>query len=679
LIHSKIDESISEGDVNMLHQDTENTTEVGSSVEQLTSQVNEHLLTSLTDLHKALQLTLKDHAILPLYNWLYAATLPYIQSAACAIDEDQHILNYITDVIVDLGSKWSLREYKGIKSRKRNLIDQLVELYKAIMQVAVRAGRNSILTQDDVSTKAIVSISNQIEEFQARIEASEDTITDDQQRIKNAIAQFIPVKALENHPDLSDYKRKLSTQLDSLTKTFQSNQFEVEDQKETPAQLINKIEAEIARVQALSLVEIDIEPNLLANSPAKKNIDHQFQLLHKNELAHSTLLTLSEADEEKKAEALQLPTIIKKAKSIKADLVRQKEMIDTLSERKNNHNDDLEKNFIAFEKVTKEQGYFGSWQSEEKYGVKGAIVSLRLTLLFIESITIGQMDVLDAREKELQGRISYINSKLREFTESQRDAKVSQDETTKLLAEFDARQKQVARAVPSMFAKQKQAEKRLFEEQLTRAKSVYFLQLEMRRKQCIQKINEINHYNFKLPSHKPLAIFAGLSGLGTVSTTGIAVAAFAFKIAALAFVASNPVGWLVGLAVGTAALVATGSVLGTKGYNRYKKNKLLNHYEAYEQEALFKQNQTLKKRQIPDTTRHLMMRHGIKIKPDSLASVEGDVACYVVGKEYEQAQLFLNVGRKQLFFKAGSRAVSIAKDKAEFSTQIKRYSAAPAA
>ncbi len=646
----------------MLHQQT--TTEVGSSAEQLTSPVNEHLLTSLDNLHKALQIALDKHAILSLYNWLYDATLSFIKSAACAIDEDQHVLNYITVVIEDLGGKLSQPQYKHITSRKRNLLDQLVELYKAIMQVCVRAGRNSILTQDDISTTAIVSISNQIELLLSRIESSKEDIAEQQERIKTALTQFTPARALENHPGLSDYRLALTRQLTSLTDTFHSTQFEVQDEKEKPAELIDKIQAEIARVRALSLDVADSETDLLANSQAKNRIDHQFEYLRQSERTHANLLTVNIDVEAKKAE------------TITADLARQKQMIETLSERKSHHTDDLGKNLDTFANTAKAQGHSGPWHSEENDGVQGALASLRLTLRFVESMSFSVRDELVLRKRELQSQIHTINGKVQDLKESQNDAKESQAETKRLDAEYVAKQKQVAHAMPAIFAKQKQTEKRLAEALLNKAKSVYFLQLEMRKKHYREKINENEHYKFKLPSPKPFAYFTGLSGIGILGTTTLAVAGFAFKVAALAFIVSNPAGWITGLAVGTAALLASASVFGTKSYNRYKKNKLLNQFETYEKEALFKQNQTLKEQKIETTTRHLMMRHGIKIKPDAVASTQGDAACYIVGKESEQVQLFLNVARKELFFKSGHRAITVAKEATEFRAQVKCYSAA---
>src|SRR6185312_8114183 len=103
--------------------------------------------------------------------------------------------------------------------------------------------------------------------------------------------------------------------------------------------LLNQIQAEIARVKALSIVEVDIETDLLASSPAKQHIDSQFEFLRERENILVTLLTVHEDIEEKKTETESFTTIVEKAENIKADLARQKEMITTLSKGKNQNTD----------------------------------------------------------------------------------------------------------------------------------------------------------------------------------------------------------------------------------------------------------------------------------------------------------------------------------------------------
>ncbi len=651
---------------------------VGSSAEELTSQITDSLINSLDNLHQALEIALAGHAILPLYQWLYKETLPYIRKAACAIDANQHIGLYITTKAMELGDKWLEPAYKNVASGKKDLLDQLVELYKAIMQLCVRAGTNLMTANDQISSDAIVSVSNQLEEIQLLISEEEQTIADDQVRIQNRLNFLTATKFIEDHPDLKNYKRALETQLIQLTQTFTPNLFDF-NETDDPGELLKVVKTEIAQVKALAIEEVKVDTDdLLTHSPAKLNMERLFEILKNGEVELTSLLT------EDKEEALTLKNSIAKAENLKTELARQIHVINTLiSDEKDEQNveltmkmdDELTQEIDAVAKIAKEQGNrWSQWHSNDKKGVQGALTDLNLSLIYIQSMAVVDRHALKMRQEELQEEINTINKKILELKQAEMAAKRSREETVKLRRLFENKKNQITDLLPAAFLKQQAIEKRLVERNLNQAKSAYLLRLETQKNRLMQKIN------FSLPSPKPLAFFAGVSSLSSLGVLGVAVAAFTFKVAAFAFIVSNPIGWMTGIALSAIALISTASVMGTKAYNRNVKNKLLQQYDKDIQQDLFKENETLKKEKNFSSRkmRHLKMKHAVKIKAE-IPAEDGNIACQVLGQESKQIPLYWNVGTKQLLFKAFNQTVPVAADTNEFAAQIKRYSAAPAA
>lgn len=176
---------------------------------------------------------------------------------------------------------------------------------------------------------------------------------------------------------------------------------------------------------------------------------------------------------------------------------------------------------------------------------------------------------------------------------------------------------------------------------------------------------------FKLASPKPMTIASASTGVSSVgSIAGGVVAFFAM--------ASNPIGWGLGLlGVGVAFGIAA-RVFYVKSKNRQIKNTLLDGLTPQHQEIIAESNRRIKQissRPLTREMRHVMAQHRVIVDPNQSSRVEDGsiVRCKVVGRS-DSVPLFLDYRRRELFFKFPGEAapVLVTKDSQAFDNNIAR-------
>lgn len=155
-------------------------------------------------------------------------------------------------------------------------------------------------------------------------------------------------------------------------------------------------------------------------------------------------------------------------------------------------------------------------------------------------------------------------------------------------------------------------------------------------------------------SHRVGAVAGSLTGTAVtaVGTTAIVMAASSAKTAAiistvgfLGFLASNPVGWGIGLGIAAAVLIAATATLCVKAHNIYTKNKLFDKTsDPAAKQRLHLKNEWLKSNEAPfkmskDNRRGLL---GAGLEIDTIKNEKGSYECHFVEEKDEDKSAQVN-------------------------------------
>lgn len=153
--------------------------------------------------------------------------------------------------------------------------------------------------------------------------------------------------------------------------------------------------------------------------------------------------------------------------------------------------------------------------------------------------------------------------------------------------------------------------------------------------------HKLESMEFKLPSPAKLRAIGDYSA--TSSALFFAGALFTFALA------SNPIGWGIGLCVAGLALAVTSGVSYVKANNREKKIALLKDKNQVEQKKLFDANEALKNEyNCSSTVRHLMMKLGIV--PQINLEKKKVLECELPSNKSCNMKLFLDTKKNELYF-----------------------------
>ncbi len=180
--------------------------------------------------------------------------------------------------------------------------------------------------------------------------------------------------------------------------------------------------------------------------------------------------------------------------------------------------------------------------------------------------------------------------------------------------------------------------------------------------------------SFHLPSPKPFKVTSASSGFVSAgSVVGGVIAFFAL--------ASNPIGWGVGLLCAGVMFGITARVCHVKAKNRQNKINLLKNRSPALQRDFNERNDRLKCLSSPPATeemRHLMMEYGIRVDATQPSQIEDPAVlqCAVVGVT-RKLPLFLDTKNRNLFFRhsrkeGGFDHVPVTDDGVKFNQNIQR-------
>lgn len=267
---------------------------------------------------------------------------------------------------------------------------------------------------------------------------------------------------------------------------------------------------------------------------------------------------------------------------------------------------------------------------------KQAKLQLDQSRLFLKKIDSNQFlqnlnQIKEKFEKDYQQYLKQNEARKQEVAEDLQ-AKIKQDKE-RIIAECD-RRLTILNSLPIEKITEKNRPKRL-----QRDKLAYHLM------QDENIANEIQQ--FHLPSPIRMKTASASASIGSVGSVAGGIAAF-FVIA------SNPVGWGIGLIGAGLALGVAAGVFYKKAQNRKIKMELLADKSPQHQALLFGTNRRMKLLNSPPLTRymrHLMMKHGIVVHETqpSLITSPDILLCKVLNSQ-QQLPLYLDMKQRSLFF-----------------------------
>lgn len=641
-----------------------------------TAELSDRLAPALAGLHEAICKQLNGHPeCLSLYNRLYTNHLEVLlEKARTGTLNRDSIVNGILATEKFLVTAWGEEKelsYHADKERKQALFMELMRFYKAVIGFEMDLS-NALMTvhYDRIAKNTVEDAASQFNRINAAFVLWQREMIDEQKKAADRIAELITENNLLAHPVFARMQREIQRQLDEFKKYKESRSNELRGLREDPEkalQLVQKTIDEVEKhiVEAVALDEKDLSAEAVLVTDIARDLRNIAEKKLSVDLI-SFVRHLKQTDSYLQGQEQDLKQGEKK--SITVEFPQVDDVIPQVVEQV--------KNQAPIGGI-----FYSSWYSDAAgsilHGLK-AVKSAIDSLIGLQPISKNSVDSLSefARQR-------FILKKTLDTAErAKQEAESLENKTQQLQQLFADKKVQLQALLSERFQKLKREREQAVKAALSAEKAAYLTELNALAAELRQTIQQQQlvgalaaparqSHLFRLPTALPM-ILAGIAstvlGLGTVA----GAAAFALKASVITgLLAVTPVGWLIGAGVAALGLCIGAGILFAKAYNRYVKNQLLARYDAAHQQVLFEQNEILKELGFTSTTRHLMMRYGIKAQP--VAKQAERVACGMLNKGESVYNLFLDVRNKRLIFSGDKQTPDKLVSANDFEKQVRHF------